>query len=99
MWRSQGLGVGQTWQNVTAARSFGTVYANTTGKPIFVSIAIFGTAGGCGKIFVSGVYVGESGVSNPLQSRNQLSAIVPHGATYQVVNCSASTIESWAELR
>lgn len=32
-----GLGVGQTWQNVSASRSAGTVYQNTSGKPIIVA--------------------------------------------------------------
>lgn len=32
-----GLGVGQTWQDVTSARSAGTIYQNTSGKPIMVA--------------------------------------------------------------
>ncbi len=34
---SPSLGVGQTWQNVLASRSAGTVYQNTSGKPIIVA--------------------------------------------------------------
>lgn len=32
------LGVGQTWQNVLSSRSAGTVYQNTSGKPIVVAM-------------------------------------------------------------
>lgn len=32
-----GLGVGQTWQDVMSARSAGTIYQNTSGKPIMVA--------------------------------------------------------------
>ena len=38
------LGVGQTWQNVTASRVMATNYTNTTGRPIFVSLTIVGAA-------------------------------------------------------
>ena len=28
------IGVGQTWQNVTSSRAIGTIYTNSTGRPI-----------------------------------------------------------------
>src|SRR5690606_12694984 len=34
-----GLGIGQTWQDVTASRASGVAYQNVTGKPIALSIA------------------------------------------------------------
>ncbi|QYM99291.1 phage tail protein [Pseudomonas protegens] len=37
--RPRGLGDGQAWQNVTASRVSGTVYTNTTGRPIFVQVS------------------------------------------------------------
>ena len=33
-----GVGVGQTWQDVTASRTVGTSYQNTTGRPIMVVV-------------------------------------------------------------
>jgi hypothetical protein len=33
-----GVGVNQTWTNVTASRVIGVTYQNTTGRPIMVSI-------------------------------------------------------------
>ena len=35
---SYALGVGQTWQNVTASRGLITTYTNSTGRPIMVAI-------------------------------------------------------------
>ena len=35
---SGGLGIGQTWQNVTASRAVGTNYTNSTGNPIMVAM-------------------------------------------------------------
>ena len=34
-----GVGVNQTWTDVTASRSAGTTYTNSTGKPITVSVS------------------------------------------------------------
>ncbi|MEP3278320.1 MAG: hypothetical protein ABJN26_00050 [Stappiaceae bacterium] len=39
----QMLGVGQTWQDLTASRSINTTYQNTTGNPIQVYLAINGS--------------------------------------------------------
>ncbi len=36
---ASGLGVDQTWQDLTASRSNNVVYQNTTGKPIMLSLA------------------------------------------------------------
>lgn len=38
--RPRSLGDGQAWQNVTASRVSGTVYTNTTGRPIQVQVSI-----------------------------------------------------------
>ena len=37
------IGVGQTWQDVTASRAAGVTYTNSTGKPIQISIVINAT--------------------------------------------------------
>src|SRR5699024_8264614 len=39
------LGVGQTWQDVTSSRSPDTVYTNTTGRAIVVSVTTNSTGG------------------------------------------------------
>jgi len=96
---AQGLGIGQTWQNVKASRAFGVTYTNTTANPIFVSLAVFGNNGGSmATMYVNGIWVGETGGAT-LALRDQLSAVVPAGSTYLVTNNSNATIDAWAELR
>lgn len=88
------LGVGQSWQNVTASRATGTVYTNSTGRSIV--IAFSGSGADYCAITVGGVSVGvndfltETGVYT-------LFAIVPAGATYTVTGGVPKI--NWAELR
>ena len=91
---SYDLGVGQTWQNVTASRALGTTYTNSTGKPIMVGVGCYsaGIAGTVqptvnGIVLPSGADYGEGGVY----------FIVPNGATYSIY--STQTLKIWAELR
>jgi hypothetical protein len=96
---SNGLGVGQTWQNVAGSRAASTTYTNSTGKPIEVVVtlvsstgsAIYATVGG---ISFHGSSVGATGLINGI------SFIVPHNTTYSVVNNNGtSVVDTWAELR
>lgn len=88
-----GLGVGQSWQDLTASRQNTTVYTNSTGKPISVLISGTYTLGAGPRVYVGGVLIFTYGqVNAPLQ----LSFVVPNGSTYSV---EAGTISSWAELR
>lgn len=86
----QDIGPGQTWQNVAASRAAGTVYTNSTGRPISVSITSIGTA----YITVQGVIASRSGIGN---ATNYLGAVVPPGATYNLNTGAAKPV--WAELR
>ena len=94
------IGVGQTWQGVTASRASGTTYTNTTGKPIMVSVY--------SKTFTNGsaslsAYVDELLIQ---VSRNQTNFtgvetvcfIVPAASTYSITSSGAG-IAMWAELR
>ena len=96
------IGVGQTWQNVTASRAFGTLYTNTTGKPIFISVHGRG-APNHGKIemYVDGVFMGQQGVTSVASAGMDatMNAIVPNGSTYQVNNVLGATLITWSELR
>jgi hypothetical protein len=101
----QVLGVGQTWQNVTASRTAGVTYTNSTGKPIVVSIR-FGlgtntTSINCG-ILVDGTIGVENNVygeTNPA-TRYTLNAIVPNGATYSTAGTPGRfSVGDWVELR
>ncbi|MCO7614518.1 phage tail protein [Pseudomonas chlororaphis] len=85
--RPRGLGDGQAWQNVTASRVSGTVYTNTTGRPIMVQLSF--TTGG--------VYTVVDGV-NLTVSAYHSAFIVPAGSTYKITYGSPSNL-SWVELR
>ncbi len=95
------LGVGQTWQNVTAWRAANTTYTNTTGRPIEVAITYYNHGNNAAALtfIVNGVIVGRfvtrfgSG-----EKAAFISAIVPAGASYSVSNAEG-TLFSWAELR
>lgn len=93
---SQALGVGQTWQNVTALRAKNTTYTNNSSKPVQVLITVNGGVSSSGNtIVVNGVIISSFDVHTNMTS--PFSFIVPSGHTYRI-NVS-STIESWAELK
>ena len=89
------IGVGQTWQNVTASRVTGTTYTNSTGKPITVFLNISINTGGGATMVINGlsttINVGYSGVTIPY------TIIVPDGNTYQIT--APQGISIWMELR
>jgi len=88
------LGMGQTWQDVTASRAGGVIYTNTTGRPIAVAIS---TSNGAAVNFlkVNGVEVSIS-VGNGANPFSTALAIVPPDGTYEF---SPTSIYKWAELR
>jgi hypothetical protein len=97
-----GIGIGQTWQDVTGSRAAGTTYTNSTGKPIFISV--FGTGSpnsGVMSMTVDGVSLGQQG-SAAVSSGvfySTMTAIVPNGSTYRVNSVNNWSLGSWAELR
>ncbi len=84
------LGTGQTWVDVTASRTSGVTYTNTTTRPICVSIPE--TADGDRALYVGGVLTAFVRGSN---YDSTLFAIVPPGAQY----IFSGAFSSWAELR
>lgn len=86
------LGVGQTWQDVTASRVFGTTYTNNTGRSIMVSI--WQTSDTSPSLIVDGVIV-ASVDGSPGSVGVQATAIVPPNSTYIVT----AAVNGWAELR
>ena len=88
------IGLGQTWQNVTANRTIGATYTNTTGKPIFINICI-DTYASYQKIEVGGIDISGNanmGGGNPV-------FIVPNGSTYKFVYTNIGILASGCELR
>lgn len=108
------IGVGQTWQNVTAERHTGVTYTNTTGRPIAIHISMNSdgpsgsTTGGVAhiRIYINDVEMGYiyTGHVPGITTSMTDGIIIPAGATYRVV--TSRTLDgtfqdatSWYELR
>jgi hypothetical protein len=95
-----GLGVGQTWQNVTLSRASGTTYTNNTGKPIQVSVSLNGYNSDLPylSLSISGILVSVMDSGSGMSGMS-ISGIVPNGATYVVTISLPAGELTWAELR
>lgn len=85
------IGVGQTWQDLSGSRTFGTTYTNSTGKPILVMINANGAR-------VTGSFTIDSvtlSISN-IDFTQPYTFIVPNGSTYSF---NLGSLGFWAELR
>lgn len=101
------LGVGQTYQDVSASRSFSTNYTNSTGKPIAVYLTISTTGGGNAPQFsvtVNSIVI-QSWTYQFAQSTNNtvgVNFIVPDGQVYSIAassNGGGISSKVWIELR
>jgi hypothetical protein len=92
------VGLGQTWQDVTGSRSAGTVYTNSTGRPIQVSVIIVGTGSAQGSITLNGTATAVSSMIEAVSATHQYTFIIPNSQTY-LVTLSAGSIQKWLELR
>ena len=93
------IGVGQTWQDVTASRSIGVTYTNTTGKPIMVYFG--GHIGASADIYghINNVLVSKL---NILNASGTVNLLVPNGSTYKYTISNGSLtidMQFWFELR
>jgi hypothetical protein len=90
-----GVGVSQTWQDVTSSRSLGTTYTNSTSLPIMVLI---NTTNNSLSAVIGGVNLGVIAANQSGGGGGQnVSLIVPAGATY--VFTSTGSLSKWVELR
>jgi len=92
---STGLGVGQTWQDVTASRAMGVIYTNSTGRSIAIlasaSRNTFSTSGLNITITQNGVSLGMLLCYNSNSSGSNTAAggiTIPSGATYSLTVAS-----------
>lgn len=101
---NSGVGVGQTWQDVTASRAPGVNYTNTSSRPIQLCVGVSSPTWGLGTtahVVIGGVNVCTlygGGATVTLSGQ----IIVPPGETYGVVipaQTSTPSISSWFELR
>lgn len=99
----QPIGLGQTYQDVTASRAFGVTYTNSSGRAILVSMwagpsgtAVFQLSGYIGGVLIydRATYANGPGAN----CWDGLHLVVPPGATYKVTNVTCSLIK-WFELR
>ena len=97
---ASGLGIGQTWSDVSGSRATGTTYTNSTGKTIFVAVSPTPSVNCIGTFLINGSSVAISqhtpsggGGGSPF------SFAIPDGDTYSVTNNSNFSIAYWWELR
>ena len=96
------IGVGQTWQDVTASRVAGTTYTNSTGKPIVVKCIQYVALNDATyrlEMYVNNVMIDQSMAyvgGYPIGLNLSGTIIVPNGSTYKVDNLTPT---KWFELR
>ena len=97
---SYALGVGQTWQNVTASRGLITTYTNSTGRPIMVAITT--TPGPSVALVLRinsfGASVDLSAGYNSQDGSPGFCVVIPIGAVYSIPNTNWP-FSRWWELR
>lgn len=95
-----GVGIGQTWQNLTSSRAFGTTYTNSTGEPIMVAIAATVLNTATWTVSVAGLQIIQMAGSGATAFADVTGTfIVPNGATYVATGAGGSTLSRWSELR
>lgn len=92
------FGVGQAWQNLTSSRVNGTIYTNTTGRPIVVKVSSNYTSSS-NTLFL---YIDEDEVQQIRQDADGgvnawADLFVPAGSTYRIN--SSNGFSNWSELR
>ena len=99
--QSTDLGVGQTWQNMTASRSSGQTYRNDTGKPIHVFIAVRDGYNGGLRLVIGGVTIFNFTYDLPAWVFYPVSVIIPNNTDYSFAwsGGSPSDLLTWSELR
>lgn len=92
------LGVGQTWQDVTASRALGTTYYNTTGRPVLAVITITFGSGTSMTMSIGGVSITMDG-SHASTERTTNTFVIPPGVSYSYSTSGGDTLFKWAEIR
>lgn len=95
---SKVIGVGQTWQNVTGSRAFGTTYTNSTGKPILVQFHGSGSGANVVYCVIAGNF-GQLSCGGTTTFQSGLSFVVGVGDTYSISMSGPATLTYWRELR
>ena len=88
------IGVGQTWQNVTGARTAGVTYTNTTGRTITVIVGGSVGVNATWTFTVDGIQFTYAVTGGSFGSGSSHTCPIPPNSTY-----SASGFAQWLELR
>jgi hypothetical protein len=97
---TQTIGGGATqYSNVTASRAIGTVYTNSSGRPLAVVLTLVIPAGVNVTLSDSTSAYYYGGASNNGSSSHTFTflCLVPTGATYHVLGASGAILSSWFE--
>lgn len=95
-----GLGVGQTWQNVTSSRFFNTTYTNNTGRTIAVSVYVVNSTRVYIDVTVDGNLIIRESTTDSSTAFLTAVFIVPNGSTYKVYwSPNPPNNYGWYELR
>lgn len=96
------LGSGQKWRELISERSVSTLYTNNTGRAIFVAVVgntLSGTNGNALQFLLNGTKIDSLNHDSGSIGRNKsVSALVPHGSTYQI-EAPIVSLFTWRELR
>jgi hypothetical protein len=94
-----GIGVDQTWQDVTGSRAAAVTYTNTTGRTIYVSVLSTSAINTGLRILVDGISICYNDTdSGPNVFSFTVGALVPDNSTYEVT-LADGVISTWVELR
>jgi len=97
-WYNASMGLGQAWVDLTATRVNGTVYTNSTGRPIQLSILTnWNSNTSTVTLYVNGASFAQAGTS-PSSSQTNFNPVLPAGATYMLSVTGEITV-FWWELR
>jgi hypothetical protein len=92
------VGVGQSWQDVTASRAMNTTYTNNTGKPISITVRCSASVNtGTLYLYVNNALI-YSNSTNPGWSVSA-TVIIPNGNTYKATVDGGVFYLNWLELR
>ena len=95
-----GVGIGQSWQNVTSSRAIGTSYTNSTGSPIALSIQLSQASGSVVQLTINGSVVIAAQGCTDLNNHSMMYSIIPNGDSYSLsVVGGSNSIQAWHELR
>ena len=98
---NKGLGVDQTWQDVTSQRQVGVTYTNTNDRPIFVMVVgSLNYKQAARPFLVNGIKIGDIYGHDGVANTSSLCFIVPPKGTYKAdFSPTIGGLYSWAEFR